>query len=185
MEAGTGRSEVKVEPAQKLDYETPEVPIRRRFPASVRYLRQAVIILALGCAAVLYAALARHTPGSMPETGLLTLACLGTIVIAAGGALAWYMLPLAFYVISNTVYIMVGQRIDAARWVETSFDALWPLPRAAVAGAVLWIAYDLFHLGGWPGDVVIGFIANALGAWCYCNVFRRWYLLTRSETGQR
>ncbi len=80
------------------------------------------------------------------------------------------------------LHTLFGGSTPLDRWLAVGFAALWMLPHAAFAGAILWGAFlwAVTVHGLTPlGWFMFGLAGNALGAWCYLTLFYRWWLLRR------
>ena len=171
-------------PAPLLNYETPATAIAAMETSAygVRFVRRAVLVLALALTLLFAQSLSFEFHFRTWDDGAaLSLLFAGVAGIVLLTGLNWWLLPLILRGIFRFAHAVASPKISCEFWIHASFNALWPLPWAAAAAGALLVAYYRFHLGGWPGDVVVGLIANCLGAWCYCNVFRWWYLLMRRE----
>lgn len=125
-----------------------------------------------------------------PEIGLRSewgrfywfVALLAAIAIVALIAVGWFLVHPLIHLISQGVRAIFATRASEDEWQLASDESLWTLPYAATAGVVAWLAYSVFGLGGWPGDVVFGAIAYIIGGWCLITLVLRWISISRQAT---
>jgi hypothetical protein len=112
-----------------------------------------------------------------------------TIVFAVAwlAFLAYVCLPVLWSILAGGVAFIVRiaywnlGRGPWRRWRNAVLDSFWTLPYAAGLGVLLVLPYVTFKLGGWPGDVIVTFVADALGAWdCGTALWTGWRLRSGS-----
>jgi hypothetical protein len=117
------------------------------------------------------------------RAGLFLLPTLAfTIVFPIGVLFFWFLSLPILLLVSRSVQRRFGGHVPHDVWQETTCRALWPLPWAAAAGGVCYVVYCVCEFGGWPDDVILGTILNAVGACCYLTMFRSWYQLRKSHS---
>lgn len=110
------------------------------------------------------------------------LVMVGGLVLVPSLTFAWLRGDDLLRRAGQLLHRFFGGNTPLDRWLGVGFAALWMLPFAAAAGAVLWAAFlwSLWEYGLTPlGWFLFGLAGNALGAWCYLTLFYRWWKLRR------
>ncbi len=103
----------------------------------------------------------------------------GLLVLLAVFPPLWYFGIPVIERAAIVFHVLLGGQVPREKWLESTFSSLWTLPYASLMGVLTWLVYSVFLLGGWPGDVIFGIIANLIGAWCYGTIFWNWHILRR------
>jgi hypothetical protein len=103
-------------------------------------------------------------------------------------ALLWLLGLRVCETIALVLYWAFGRGVERQEWFNAVYHSLRRMPRAAVVGSALWLAWlALFFLAGHPGgfalDVVFQIAGNAVGAWVYLPIVYRWLLLRKPAMG--
>ena len=106
--------------------------------------------------------------------GVWLIPCLLFAFLRGDQVLAW---------LGRLLHRYLGGNVPLPVWLAVGRGALWMLPYAAAAGALLWAAF-LFCLANLAltnaGWFAFGVVGNALGAWCYLTLLYRWWQLRNS-----
>jgi len=103
------------------------------------------------------------------------------LIAAVAFALAWEGALFLFDLLFKLGWILFGRRTSWPRWRDASLKSLRTLPWASAAGAALWLVYALGPFRGWPGDAIMGSLANVVGAVVYGSILLAWHRVAGSK----
>lgn len=154
-------------------------PLERR---AVGYVRRAALYATVGALVYFVDVLAED----VALYGLRRTVVVDVDVFFAAAALAvvgvalWLRGSALFRLAFTVLHRLAAGRVSLSAWNDAAFEALWRLPRAALAGAVLFAVYWGSRDWPWPSGIrspIFGTIANVVGAWCYLPILWRWWEL--------
>lgn len=117
--------------------------------------------------------------GSILYEGIVTVFA---FIFAVSILTLWFFGFRLLMFVSAGFHLLFGGSTTRGAWQQATLSGLWPLPYGCALGVVIWLIYSLGHFGGWPDDVILGTLANLLGAWLYLTIFRQWFILRRSTS---
>lgn len=146
--------------------------------AALRHLHAALLILFVPTI-MNWGAIFFFLPPPYSRVFLTLFNAVGLLLLLA---VVWYGSLPCIEAIAAIAHRFSGRRVSSSAWFDVVYHACLRLPRAAVIGATLWLAWlALQFLAGRPGgfalDVVFQIAANVVGAWVYLPILFQWYHL--------